>query len=66
MIRGVFKLDEHTVREAMVPRTRIRALDEEDTLADALRSSATCRTRASRSMTRASTGSPAWWRSRNC
>jgi CBS domain containing-hemolysin-like protein len=25
MIRGVFKLDEHTVREAMIPRTRIRA-----------------------------------------
>ncbi|MEF8700611.1 MAG: hemolysin family protein [Candidatus Accumulibacter sp. UW20] len=37
MIRGVFKLDEHTVREAMVPRTRIRALSNEDTLADALR-----------------------------
>ena len=37
MIRGVFKLDEHTVREAMVPRTRIRALTQEDTLADALR-----------------------------
>ena len=36
MIRGVFKLDEHTVREAMVPRTRIRALAQEDTLADAL------------------------------
>lgn len=37
MIRGVFKLDEHTVREAMIPRTRIRALAQEDTLADALR-----------------------------
>ncbi|HRF74509.1 MAG TPA: hemolysin family protein [Accumulibacter sp.] len=37
MIRGVFKLDEHTVREAMVPRTRIRALTHQDTLADALR-----------------------------
>jgi CBS domain containing-hemolysin-like protein len=29
MIRGVFKLDEHTVREAMIPRTRIRALTQE-------------------------------------
>lgn len=37
MIRGVFKLDEHTVREAMIPRTRIRALAQEDTLSDALR-----------------------------
>lgn len=37
MIRGVFKLDEHTVREAMIPRTRIRALAKEDTLAEALR-----------------------------
>ncbi|NMQ27088.1 HlyC/CorC family transporter [Candidatus Accumulibacter phosphatis] len=37
MIRGVFKLDEHTVREAMIPRTAIRALTQEDTLADALR-----------------------------
>ncbi len=37
MIRGVFKLDEHTVREAMIPRTRIRALAQDETLADALR-----------------------------
>jgi CBS domain containing-hemolysin-like protein len=37
MIRGVFKLDEHTVREAMIPRTQIRALTQEQTLADALR-----------------------------
>jgi len=37
MIRGVFKLDEHTVREAMIPRTQIRALSREGTLADALR-----------------------------
>lgn len=37
MIRGVFKLDEHTVREAMVPRTQIRALAHDDTLDDALR-----------------------------
>ncbi len=37
MIRGVFKLDEHTVREAMIPRTQIRALSCEETLGDALR-----------------------------
>jgi CBS domain containing-hemolysin-like protein len=37
MIRGVFKLDEHTVREAMIPRTEIRALAQDDTVADALR-----------------------------
>ena len=37
MIRGVFKLDEHTVREAMIPRTEIRALAQEETLATALR-----------------------------
>lgn len=36
MIRGVFKLDEHTVREAMIPRTQIRALAQEETLGDAL------------------------------
>jgi len=37
MIRGVFNLDEHTVHEAMVPRTKILALSREETLADALR-----------------------------
>ncbi len=37
MIRGVFRLDEHTVREAMIPRTQIRALAEHETLATALR-----------------------------
>lgn len=37
MIRGVFKLDEHTVREAMIPRTQIRALARDETLAEALR-----------------------------
>lgn len=37
MIRGVFKLDEHTVREAMIPRTQIRALAQQETVADALR-----------------------------
>lgn len=36
MIRGVFRLDEHTVREVMVPRTQIRALSQDQTLADAL------------------------------
>jgi len=37
MIRGVFNLDEHTVREAMVPRTEIMALSKDATLTDALR-----------------------------
>jgi CBS domain containing-hemolysin-like protein len=37
MIRGVFNLDEHTVREAMVPRTEIMALSKDNTLTDALR-----------------------------
>ena len=37
MIRGVFALDEHSVREAMVPRTHIRALPKETTLDEALR-----------------------------
>ena len=37
MIRGVFELDEHSVREAMVPRTQIRALPQDTTLADTLR-----------------------------
>jgi CBS domain containing-hemolysin-like protein len=37
MIRGVFNLDEHTVREAMVPRTEILALSKDATVADALR-----------------------------
>ena len=37
MIRGVFNLDEHTVREAMVPRTEIMALSKGETLSDALR-----------------------------
>ena len=36
MIRGVFNLDEHTVREAMVPRTEILALSKDASLADAL------------------------------
>jgi CBS domain containing-hemolysin-like protein len=66
MIRGVFKLDEHTVREAMIPRTRIRALAQEDTWPTPCVSSATCRTHAFRCTTRAWTGSPAWSPSRNC
>ena len=37
MIRGVFELDESTVREAMVPRTQIRALAQDTTLGEALR-----------------------------
>ncbi len=37
MIRGVFELDEQTVRDAMVPRTQIRALEEGTTLGEALR-----------------------------
>jgi len=37
MIRGVFQLDEHTAREAMIPRTQIRALAQDETLAAALR-----------------------------
>jgi CBS domain containing-hemolysin-like protein len=37
MIRGVFELDEQTVRDAMIPRTQIRALSQNETLANALR-----------------------------
>ena len=37
MIRGVFNLDEHTVREAMVPRTETLALSKDASLANALR-----------------------------
>lgn len=36
MIRGVFDLGEHTVREAMIPRTEILALSKDAPLADAL------------------------------
>ncbi|MCP5367998.1 MAG: HlyC/CorC family transporter [Hyphomicrobiales bacterium] len=36
MIRGVFDLDEHTVREAMTPRTDVLAVQASDTVADAL------------------------------
>ncbi|HRW18769.1 MAG TPA: hemolysin family protein [Dermatophilaceae bacterium] len=37
MIRGVFELDEQSVRDAMVPRTEIRALTGDTTLIEALR-----------------------------
>lgn len=36
MIRGVFDLDEHTVREAMIPRTDILAMPKTATLDEAL------------------------------
>lgn len=36
MIRGVFDLDEHSVREAMIPRTEIIALSLEATLGEAM------------------------------
>ncbi len=37
MIRGIIEMDETTAREIMVPRIDIAALDEDDTLDDALR-----------------------------
>lgn len=37
MIRGVFDLDEHSVREAMIPRTEILALRHDATLLEAVR-----------------------------
>jgi CBS domain containing-hemolysin-like protein len=37
MIRGVFDLDEHRVRDAMIPRTDISALSKDAKLSDALR-----------------------------
>jgi len=36
MIRGVFDLDEHRVRDAMIPRTDISAISMDATVADAL------------------------------
>ncbi len=36
MIRGVFDLDEHRVRDAMVPRTDITAISQDASVADAL------------------------------
>lgn len=36
MLRGVFDLDEHTARDAMIPRTEVEALSHEATVADAL------------------------------
>ena len=37
MIRGVFDLDEHRVRDAMIPRTDISAISKDATVADALK-----------------------------
>jgi putative hemolysin len=37
MIRGVFDLDEHTVRDAMIPRTDILAMSSDSNLVEALK-----------------------------
>jgi CBS domain containing-hemolysin-like protein len=37
MLRGVFDLDEHTARDAMVPRTEVEAVAHTDTVADLLK-----------------------------
>jgi CBS domain containing-hemolysin-like protein len=37
MIRGVFDLDEHRVRDAMIPRTDISAIGKDATVADAMK-----------------------------
>lgn len=37
MLRGVFDLDDHTARDAMVPRTDILALSDDDRIGDVLR-----------------------------
>jgi len=36
MLRGVFDLDEHTARDAMVPRTEVEAVEHNATVADVL------------------------------
>jgi CBS domain containing-hemolysin-like protein len=36
MLRGVFDLDDHTARDAMIPRTEVDALKHTDTVADVL------------------------------
>lgn len=36
MLRGVFDLDDHTARDAMIPRTEVEALEHTDTVADVL------------------------------
>ncbi|MCP3871514.1 MAG: DUF21 domain-containing protein [Gammaproteobacteria bacterium] len=36
MLRGVFDLDEHSARDAMVPRTELEAVEHTDTIADVL------------------------------
>jgi CBS domain containing-hemolysin-like protein len=37
MLRGVFDLDDHTARDAMVPRTEVEAVEHTDTVTDLLR-----------------------------
>ena len=37
MLRGVFDLDDHTARDAMVPRTEVEAVDDAATVADILK-----------------------------
>ena len=37
MLRGVFDLDDHTARDAMVPRTEVEAVDDTATVADVLK-----------------------------
>ena len=36
MLRGVFDLDDHTARDAMVPRTEVDAVEHTATVADVL------------------------------
>lgn len=36
MLRGVFDLDDHTARDAMIPRTEVDAVEHTDTVADVL------------------------------
>ena len=37
MLRGVFDLDEHTARDAMVPRTEVEAVEDTETVTDLLK-----------------------------
>jgi CBS domain containing-hemolysin-like protein len=37
MLRGVFDLDDHTARDAMVPRTEVEAVEHTDTVTDLLK-----------------------------
>ena len=36
MLRGVFDLDEHMARDAMIPRTEVDAVSHDATVADVL------------------------------